>query len=1258
MSVQEHIQNKPIIIMIGLLLIAAVSLQICEARAPNWANCVIRPHGNNESLQWQPLNTSSNVYASYAQTGWTGSAVIRSKMRPASAASSSSSSQPADQVPFVSICGGWRNLFSPTAYWVLDKQRGALVAKFVFEGSHEYSDLDKREARLVSPAFPPIAANHAQPLSIKHQSCQIRFSSYMTMPAMLQLHVIPNLDFDAESLPPSSTSSSLQPAPADAAAAASTTTPLAINARRSETLAGLRALEAEPLKSIVEGKRLNNIRKADKSGELSVWQEHRVIMPIELVHVSFKLEFSAIPSPMSQSMVNQDVRVLNGVAVANFSLSPDCFSDATNASGDIHQTADSAKSSRMWRARDRAHSDESRFQAALSKFVDAYKTSIFVVVAFILALVVMSTQYLLYAHIKNRKLHAQLNAAAAAGASPSSPFVAHSPPPTSCLPAWLEALCCVCCCCCLLPRSWLKRRVYATQHQSDTDKFRFDGSAQGDGAYRGGLAGLFGGANAKQQVSLLDASSLPYRNGGLNGNIDLRPLRGVFENVELSENPTYLSGAKTMQHNNGAAWPGTLTMSRQASVPLEPYHIDRKRLTLTEPLGKGAFGEVYQGYLVCYYSPDNTAADSHLAPPSSSRRLLAAAAPCAHDHADEAQFESHSIKVAVKTLTDERMSEADFIREAISMSLVSHRNIVELIGVCFEEKPLYIIMELLPGGNLKHFLLRNRDKSSHHNNNQNYNSSVWSLQAQAAAASPDSPRVANSTHSPDFRVRLQIGDLLVFALDIARACDYLQKKQFIHRDLAARNCLLTSSVRTPMSSSISALPQVLGELANQARRGLAGSPQVGSAHAIPASSSSAFFVFGGSTTPNSCTTNLSTFGQHQQQQQPCGVSPPPSALDVHANHRVDLEQVFLNGYQNSGIVAKLADFGMTRDVYSNDYYRMGHKELPVRWMPPECLDGVATSKSDVWSFGVFLWELFSMGQLPYQNLLDNHSVIEFIKSRRYAKGVNDRGAGRTSRQQQRRPPPSTTQRAPMTTRASGASNATDNNTFHVGELLFTISDDNLVNTNTTLLAADATAAAAAAAANSENEGYCDDADQTEDEDAPPLPPPHEQTPHPIYAIMCACWATNPDERPQFEEIANRLYWCLQMPDVLKASLPCFREQSSSSGSALFAAQQREAIANAAAFTPPPLPAPIPPSVVLQPASLTTTTNSDSNDYQKPNPVFSSASMLQACASPDNSSAGASPLVEHTYSNNHTALAEHMLTKEAEDSVDQLNWWVP
>ena len=55
--------------------------------------------------------------------------------------------------------------------------------------------------------------------------------------------------------------------------------------------------------------------------------------------------------------------------------------------------------------------------------------------------------------------------------------------------------------------------------------------------------------------------------------------------------------------------------------------------------------------------------------------------------------------------------------------------------------------------------------------------------------------------------------------------------------------------------------------------------------------------------------------------------------------------------------------------------------LPVRWMAPECIDdGVFTKHTDVWSYGVSLWELATFGGFPYQGMSNEH-VIEQVMSR-------------------------------------------------------------------------------------------------------------------------------------------------------------------------------------------------------------------------------------------------------------------------------------
>ncbi|KAJ4429989.1 hypothetical protein ANN_22193 [Periplaneta americana] len=79
------------------------------------------------------------------------------------------------------------------------------------------------------------------------------------------------------------------------------------------------------------------------------------------------------------------------------------------------------------------------------------------------------------------------------------------------------------------------------------------------------------------------------------------------------------------------------------------------------------------------------------------------------------------------------------------------------------------------------------------------------------------------------------------------------------------------------------------------------------------------------------------------------------------------------------LTIKIGDFGMTRDIYETDYYRNGSKGLlPVRWMSPESLaDGVFTSQSDVWSFGVVLWEMTTLAEQPYQGFA-NEQVLQFV----------------------------------------------------------------------------------------------------------------------------------------------------------------------------------------------------------------------------------------------------------------------------------------
>ncbi|KAL3318262.1 hypothetical protein Ciccas_003082 [Cichlidogyrus casuarinus] len=73
---------------------------------------------------------------------------------------------------------------------------------------------------------------------------------------------------------------------------------------------------------------------------------------------------------------------------------------------------------------------------------------------------------------------------------------------------------------------------------------------------------------------------------------------------------------------------------------------------------------------------------------------------------------------------------------------------------------------------------------------------------------------------------------------------------------------------------------------------------------------------------------------------------------------------------SAALSVKLGDFGLTRDINENQYYRkQGQARMPIRWMAPETLQNAFfTVQSDVWSYGVTLWEITNFAALPYSGM--------------------------------------------------------------------------------------------------------------------------------------------------------------------------------------------------------------------------------------------------------------------------------------------------
>ncbi|KAM6900550.1 receptor-type tyrosine-protein kinase FLT3-like [Xenentodon cancila] len=82
-----------------------------------------------------------------------------------------------------------------------------------------------------------------------------------------------------------------------------------------------------------------------------------------------------------------------------------------------------------------------------------------------------------------------------------------------------------------------------------------------------------------------------------------------------------------------------------------------------------------------------------------------------------------------------------------------------------------------------------------------------------------------------------------------------------------------------------------------------------------------------------------------------------------------------------GRLVKIGDFGLARDIDNDSNYVVrGNVRLPVKWMAPESIfQGVYTNKSDVWAYGILLWEIFSLGVTPYPGVRVDHTFYSMIE---------------------------------------------------------------------------------------------------------------------------------------------------------------------------------------------------------------------------------------------------------------------------------------
>ncbi|XP_077417277.1 fibroblast growth factor receptor 1-A isoform X3 [Vanacampus margaritifer] len=208
------------------------------------------------------------------------------------------------------------------------------------------------------------------------------------------------------------------------------------------------------------------------------------------------------------------------------------------------------------------------------------------------------------------------------------------------------------------------------------------------------------------------------------------PLR---RQVSVDSSSSIHSGVMLVRPRLSSSGSPMLSGVSEYELPQDPrWELPRDRLVLGKPLGEGCFGQVVMGEALGL----------------------------------DKEKPNRETKVAVKMLKSDATEKdlSDLISEMEMMKIIGkHKNIINLLGACTQDGPLYVIVEYASKGNLREFLHARRPPGMEYCYN------------------PDQVPVEN----------MSIKDLVSCAYQVARGMEYLASKKCIHRDLAARNVLVT-----------------------------------------------------------------------------------------------------------------------------------------------------------------------------------------------------------------------------------------------------------------------------------------------------------------------------------------------------------------------------------------------------------------------------------------------------------------------------------
>ncbi|KAL9986760.1 hypothetical protein ACROYT_G000951 [Oculina patagonica] len=357
--------------------------------------------------------------------------------------------------------------------------------------------------------------------------------------------------------------------------------------------------------------------------------------------------------------------------------------------------------------------------------------------------------------------------------------------------------------------------------------------------------------------------------------------------------------------------------SVREQIPLDKWEILPEQIKYKEKLGQGAFGVVYKAIL-------------------KRRKVIEV-----FDSRKGQEPTRVCQVVAVKVLQDDPSDEQKevFLHEIVQMKLLGlHQNIVSLVGFCTLQDQKFLVIEYVPFGDLLQWL-RNRRKSIIRYGTNEENGKKEYCEGNEAL---DDRRIKS--------VKIQIIE------DQAPVRDATQKMK-VNPSKDTRDIIFDMS----LSAENIAKPQICEKSLHQENIALGPMPSKSQRNS---NATVMLQVEDGNKETDSFTTQqLFSFAWQIAR----------GMIHLAEKNFIHLDLAARNILVGSDNRVKVSDFGLMRQIYE-DVVDSGKKrtKLSVKWMAPESIFHQSfTINSDVWSYGIVLWEMATMGGVPYPALTNS-----------------------------------------------------------------------------------------------------------------------------------------------------------------------------------------------------------------------------------------------------------------------------------------------